>query len=179
VSATQHPTLRFTVNGRPQALRVRPSTPLLYVLRNELGLSATRHGCGQGLCGACVVQVDGRAVFSCDTPAWQIAGTHVTTLEGLCSDRPHPLLEAFIAEQAAQCGYCVSGIVMRAHALLRENTNPSRVQIAQALERHLCRCGAQPRMLRAIESAAAILRDEAAPATSTTKPPQDGAKGAV
>jgi nicotinate dehydrogenase subunit A len=151
------------VNGSAHELAMRETTPLLYVLRESLGLKGTRFGCGQGLCGACVVTVDGRAVFSCDTPLWQVAGASVMTVEGLAdpaTGRWHPLQQAFIDEQAGQCGYCLSGIVMRAHALLSEHPNPSRQQIVEALERHLCRCGAHLRIVRAIERAAAMMEVE-------------------
>jgi nicotinate dehydrogenase subunit A len=168
MSAAAQPLLTVHVNGSEHKVVSRPNTPLLYVLREELGLRAARFGCGQGLCGACVVQLDGRAVFSCDTTVSQAEGASITTLEGLGSGTElplHPLLEAFVAEQAAQCGYCVSGIVMRAHALLSREPQPSREQIVSALDRHLCRCGAQPRMLRAIERAAGVMRAGATPRT--------------
>jgi nicotinate dehydrogenase subunit A len=132
-----------------------PDRMLLDVLRSELGLTATRFGCGEGHCGACHVIVDRRAIPACNTPLWAVSGKDVTTLEGLGSpEAPHPLQEAFIAEQAMQCGYCVSGIIMSAAALLAANPDPSDAEIRTALERNLCRCGAHNRMLRAVRRAA-------------------------
>jgi nicotinate dehydrogenase subunit A len=131
-----------------------PETPLLYVLRNDLKLKGSRFGCGQGLCGACMVIVDGKAVQSCDVPVSAVAGKSITTIEGIGTpDRPHPLQRAFIGEQAAQCGYCVSGIIMSAKALLDANPKPREDEIRAALAGNLCRCGTHTRMLRAIRSA--------------------------
>lgn len=152
---------RFTlrVNGREQEVVAEPDTPLLYILRNDLGLKGTRFGCGAGQCGACTVLFDGNAVQSCDTPLWSAVGHEVTTVEGLGSaERPHPLQRAFIDEQAAQCGYCIDGIIMSAAALLAKNPQPTRQEIAAALERNLCRCGTHVRVLRAIERAAKEMR---------------------
>lgn len=147
------------VNGAERAVSAAPDTPLVYLLRNDLGLKGTRFGCGSGHCGACTVLVDGKAVQSCDTPLWSAAGRAITTIEGLGSmAAPHPLQQAFLDEQAAQCGYCINGIVMAAAALLRENRDPSDAEIAAALDRHLCRCGTHVRILRAIRRAAAALR---------------------
>lgn len=140
------------VNGTDREVRAERNTPLVYALRNDLGLKGTRFGCGTGHCGACTVLFDGRPVQSCDTPLWSAAGHEITTIEGLHA--AHPLQRAFIAEQAAQCGYCVSGIIMAAAALLAGNPDPSDDEIARALERNLCRCGAHARMLRAIRRAA-------------------------
>jgi nicotinate dehydrogenase subunit A len=132
-----------------------PNTPLLYILRNDLGLKGTRFGCGAGHCGACTVLVDGNAVQSCDTPLWSAAGREITTIEGLGSaGRPHPLQRAFIDEQAAQCGYCINGIIMSAAALLKKTPRPTDGEIAAALDRNLCRCGTHVRILRAIRRAA-------------------------
>src|SRR6185295_19740721 len=132
-----------------------PDTPLVYALRNDLQLKGTRFGCGTGHCGACTVLVDGRPVQSCEAPLWSAAGKEVTTVEGLGSrDKPHPLQQAFLDEQAAQCGYCINGILMNAAALLRENKNPTDEEIAAALDRNLCRCGTHVRILRAIRKAA-------------------------
>jgi nicotinate dehydrogenase subunit A len=128
---------------------------LLLVLRNELGLSGARFGCGEGLCGACTVIVEGRAVTSCDLPLEAVSGKAVETVEGIARDgKLHAVQQALLDEQAGQCGYCLTGIVMRAKALLDANPTPSLEEIAQSLDKHLCRCGAQPRILRAIRRAA-------------------------
>jgi nicotinate dehydrogenase subunit A len=145
------------VNGAEHTVVCEPDTPLIYVLRNDLGLMGTRFGCGTGHCGACTVLVDGKALPSCDTPVWSAVGPRITTIEGLVAQK-HPLLDAFIDEQAMQCGYCINGIVMTAAALLRDTPDPDESQIAQALERHLCRCGTHVRIVRAIRRAAEGLR---------------------
>ena len=155
---------KLKVNGADREVAAEPNTPLVYLLRNDLDLKGTRFGCGSGHCGACTVLIDGNAVQSCDTPLWSAAGREITTIEGLGSiEHPHPLQQAFLDEQAAQCGYCSNGIMMSAAALLRKNRNPSDTEIAAALDRNLCRCGTHVRILRAIRRAAAALR--AAPAT--------------
>ena len=142
------------VNGAAHTVAADPETPLLYVLRNDLKLKGSRFGCGQGLCGACMVIVDGKAVQSCDVPVNAVAGKSITTIEGIGTPAdPHPLQRAFIAEQAAQCGYCASGIIMSAKALLDVNPKPSEGEIRAALAGNLCRCGTHTRMLRAIRSA--------------------------
>jgi nicotinate dehydrogenase subunit A len=143
------------VNGVERRLALDPSAPLLSALRGELGLMGTRFGCGAGQCGACNVLVEGRAVASCDTPLWAVAGKEVTTVEGLgAPERPHPLQAAFIAEQAMQCGYCISGILISAAALLARNPDPGEAEVRAALDRNLCRCGAHNRMVRAVLRAA-------------------------
>jgi nicotinate dehydrogenase subunit A len=143
------------VNGRQSEVDADPETPLLYVLRNDLKLKGTRFGCGLGQCGACTVIVEGNAVQSCDVPVSAVAGKEITTIEGIGTlDDPHPLQRAFIAQQAAQCGYCASGIIMAAKALLDRNASPSEDEIRAALERNLCRCGTHVRILRAIRMAA-------------------------
>ena len=142
--------IRFTVNGTPREVDADPDTPLLYVLRNDLGLRGARFGCGVGLCGACFVHVDGVSVPSCDTPIWSLEGKSVVTVEGIT---PHPVQQAFLARQAAQCGYCVTGIVMTAAALLDRDRQPTPATVTAALDRHLCRCGAQQRMVAAIVEA--------------------------
>jgi nicotinate dehydrogenase subunit A len=142
------------VNGAEHALQADPATPLVYALRNDLQLKGTRFGCGTGHCGSCTVLMDGNAVQSCDTPLWAAAGREITTIEGLGGEKPHPLIAAFVAEQALQCGYCINGIVMAAAALLQKNPDPDDAQIAAALDRHLCRCGTHVRILRAIRRAA-------------------------
>jgi nicotinate dehydrogenase subunit A len=154
MTATAEPT-RLTVNGTEQEIAADPATPLLSVLRGTLGLTAAHFGCGANQCGACHVLVDGHAVAACDAPLWSVAGKDLTTLEGLGTpERPHPLQRAFIAEQAMQCGYCVSGIIMSAAALLKRNPNPTEQQVREALDRNLCRCGAHNRMVRAVLRAA-------------------------
>ena len=151
--------ISLTVNGTAHTVDVPDSTPLLYVLRNDLGLKGTRFGCGTGHCGACHVLIDGHTVAACDTPLWSAAGKAVTTVEGLeRGGVPHPLQEAFLDEQAAQCGYCVSGIIMTAAGLLAQNPAPSDAVLRGALDRNLCRCGAHTRMLRAIQQAAEAMR---------------------
>jgi len=146
----------LNVNGRSVSIEADPDTPLIYVLRNDLALNGPKLGCGNGLCGACTVHVDGRAVRSCQTPLEALGPTaEVVTLEGLGSrDKPHPLQAAFIAEQALQCGYCTSGMIMEGAALLAEKPNPTEAQIRQHMNMNLCRCGCQQRVVRAIQRAA-------------------------
>ena len=147
--------IRFDLNGQPVSVDVEKDTLLLEVLRNDLELNGPKFGCGLAQCGACAVLLDGVSVRSCITPVSVVTGRNVTTLEGLGDKTsPHPLQKAFIAEQAMQCGYCVSGIMTTAAALLSENASPTRDEIRTALAGHLCRCGAQPRMIRAVERAA-------------------------
>ena len=150
-------TLKLDVNGAAKGVEVDdPQTPLLYVLRNDLGLTGTRFGCGLAQCGACTVLVDGRAVRSCSTAVTAVQGRRVTTIEGLGSpERPDPLQAAFIEEQAAQCGYCTSGMIVSARALLAQNPRPSESQVRQALAGNLCRCGSHVRVIRAVLRAAA------------------------
>jgi len=141
----------LTVNGAAHTVDVEPSTPLLYVLRNDLGLEGPRFGCGLGQCGACTVIVDDEAVRSCRMPVSKAAGKKITTVEGLGTpDKPHPLHAAFVAEQAAQCGYCVTGMVMTGAAALARKPNLSREDAQQALAGNLCRCGTHERILRAM-----------------------------
>ncbi len=148
-------TFHLTVNGRSVDVTADGDTPLLYILRNDLGLKGARFGCGEGLCGSCTVIVDGRAINSCDTPLWSVDGKRVETIEGLADgDTLHPVQKAILAEQAGQCGYCLSGIIMRAKAFLDVTPEPSRAQIAEALDPNLCRCGAHDRILRAVQRAA-------------------------
>jgi nicotinate dehydrogenase subunit A len=141
-------TFRLTVNGTGAEVMCDRDTPLLYVLRNHLNLKGTRFGCGVGLCGACNVIIDGRTVFSCDTPLWAVEGKDVRTVEGLPPDGP--MRRMFVEEQAAQCGYCVPGIVMSATALLESNPHPDEQEVRAALDRNLCRCGTHNRMVRAV-----------------------------
>jgi nicotinate dehydrogenase subunit A len=149
------------VNGSRRQVHTEDDTPLLYVLRNHLGLMGTRFGCGLGACGACFVLVDGRPVYSCNTPVWSVQGKEITTVEGLADGRPHPIAHAIVAAQAAQCGYCMSGIVVAAAALLSENPDPSEAEVRAALDGNLCRCGAHNRVVRAVLAAAAEMRDAA------------------
>ena len=152
------PSIRFRLNGKPIEVDDDPDRALLDLLRGRLGVMGSHFGCGAGECGACHVLVDDRAVTACNTPLWSVAGKEVTTLEGLGSlEHPHPLQRAFIVEQAMQCGYCVSGILMSAAALLRKNPTPTEAEVRTALDRNLCRCGSHNRMVRAVLRAAAEL----------------------
>ena len=147
--------MRLNVNGRSRDVRSEPETPLLTVLRDELGLTGPKFGCGLGQCGACTVLVDGVARRSCRTPVERVSGAQIVTVEGLGdAQRPGPVQRAFIAEQAAQCGYCIPGMVVAATGLLRRNPNPSDEQIKAALEGNLCRCGTHLRIVRAVKRAA-------------------------
>jgi nicotinate dehydrogenase subunit A len=148
--------LELTVNEHAvNVAAVSEETPLLNVLRDKLGLMGTRFGCGLEQCGCCMVLIDGNPEKSCTRPIWSVAGKNVTTVEGLgTSERPHPLQQAFIEEQAGQCGYCLAGILITAKALLDRNPSPTRAEIAQALDGNLCRCGTHNRIMRAIEKAA-------------------------
>lgn len=143
------------VNGRREEVRTEPDTALLYVLRNHLGLTGTRFGCGLSLCGACLVLIDGHPAYSCDTPMWAVQDREVTTVEGL---RPNPVAQAIIDGQAAQCGYCISGVMISAAALLASHDDPSEDEVRAALDRNLCRCGSHNRIVRAVLAAAASLR---------------------
>jgi nicotinate dehydrogenase subunit A len=143
----------LTVNGSRVEVDRPDDTPLLTVLRDALSLVGSRFGCGQGLCGACLVLLDGRPVTSCETPLWQAADATVVTVEGLAADGPNPVQQSLIEHQAAQCGFCISGIVVRATALLEEQPDASAEQVAQALERNLCRCGTQQRIVEAVLAA--------------------------
>ncbi|HMA58535.1 MAG TPA: (2Fe-2S)-binding protein [Pseudolabrys sp.] len=153
----------FSVNGKSVSVSLEnEETPLLNVLRNELGLMGTRFGCGLEQCGCCMVLIDGAPEKCCTKPVWSVVGKAITTVEGLGSaDRPHPLQQAFIDEQAGQCGYCLAGILISAKALLDKNPKPSRAEIAQALDGNICRCGSHNRIMRAVEKAAAAMRARA------------------
>ena len=153
------PSTRFRLNGVETEIDADPDTSLLAILRGQLGMTGSHFGCGAGECGACNVIVGDHAVTSCDTPLWSVADKDVTTVEGLGNPQsPHPLQRAFIAEQALQCGYCVSGILMSAAALLKRNPTPSNADVRAALDRNLCRCGSHNRMVRAVLRAAAEMR---------------------
>jgi nicotinate dehydrogenase subunit A len=151
--------VQITVNGERHEIDAAPNIPLLYILRNDLGLTAAKYGCGIGKCGACTVLVDGVVRRSCMIPLGEVGDVRITTLEGLGMEgSPHPLQEAFVMEQAAQCGYCIPGIVMSAAALLNSAPVPTREQIQDALAENLCRCGSHPRIIRAVERAARSMR---------------------
>jgi nicotinate dehydrogenase subunit A len=154
--------MKLKVNGSEYEIDADPDTPLLYVLRNDLALNGAKFGCGLGQCGACTVMVDGKAIFSCLTPMLVVEGKEITTVEGLGSiDNPGPLQRAFIEEQAAQCGYCIAGMIMRAQALLQKNPDASDAEVRAALEPNLCRCGTHMRILRAVRRAADLMRTAA------------------
>jgi len=153
------PNIRFRLNGVETDIDADPDMSLLTVLRGQLGMTGSHFGCGAGECGACNVMVGDHAVTACDTPLWSVADKDVTTIEGLGNaQEPHPLQRAFIAEQALQCGYCVSGILMSAAALLKQNPNPTDSDVRAALDRNLCRCGSHNRMVRAVLRAAAEMQ---------------------
>ena len=145
---------RFLINGKPAQSDAAPATPLLWVIREELGLMGTKFGCGTGLCGACMVHVDGKRAFSCQTQMSEIAGKAVTTIEGLSTDSSHPVQKAWLAERVPQCGYCQSGQIMSAVDLLKGNPKPTRAEIVEHMSTNICRCGSYPRIVRAIERAA-------------------------
>jgi aerobic-type carbon monoxide dehydrogenase small subunit (CoxS/CutS family) len=148
-------TIRFEINGRPVSLDVDSDRMLLWILRDELGLTGTKYGCGEGICGACTVLVDGEAVRSCQYPMKDVRTKKVTTIEGLAVDgRLHPLQEAFVRHNVMQCGFCTSGMIISAHGLLRKNPQPTREEIIQSMEDNLCRCGGYVRIIQAIETAA-------------------------
>jgi nicotinate dehydrogenase subunit A len=155
-------TVTVNINGVDHPLDVDPSTPLLYVLRDDLKLNGAKYGCGLGQCGACTVQIDGKAVFSCLTPIAALDGRRVRTVEGLGTvEKPSAVQRAFEAEQAAQCGYCIAGMIMRAQALLDRVPSPSNAQIRKHMQTNLCRCGTHMRILRAVRRAADTMRTPA------------------
>ncbi len=147
-------TVAFNVNGKAVRVDADPSTPLLWVVREHLKMTGTKCGCGAGLCGACTVHLDGKAVRSCQTLLSTVAGKKVTTIEGLSSNSSHPLQKAWVAEQVPQCGYCQSGQIMQAAELLAKNKKPSREEIVAHMDGNICRCGTYPRIVRAIQRAA-------------------------
>jgi nicotinate dehydrogenase subunit A len=159
VKPVDHTAFRLTVNGVEHSVDTHPDTPLLTVLRNDLGLVGARFGCGLGLCGACFVTMDGRVVASCEVPVGSAAGRSVVTVEGLADgDELHPVQRALLHTQAAQCGYCISGVAVSAAALLKRDPNPGEDAVAAALDRNLCRCGVQRRMIQAVLRAAEEVR---------------------
>jgi nicotinate dehydrogenase subunit A len=154
--------ITLTINGDTVRVTARDDTPLLDVLRNHLGLTGTKFGCGLEQCGSCMVLIDGKPEKSCGKPLSTVGGKDIVTIEGLGTPaQPHPLQTAFLDEQAGQCGYCLPGILISAKALLDRNTSPTRAQIAEALDDNICRCGSHVRILRAVERAAAQMRDGA------------------
>ena len=162
--------ITLTVNGTAHRLDIDPATPLLYALRGELGLNAAKFGCGLGQCGACTVVVEGEPVYSCLTPVIAVEGRAVTTVEGLgTADKPGPLQQAFIEEQAAQCGYCTAGMIMRAQALLQRDPAPSETEIRRHMEPNLCRCGTHLRILRAVRRAGEAMRRNPLPAAKEAR----------
>jgi nicotinate dehydrogenase subunit A len=163
--------MTLKVNGHDHRIDADPDTPLLYALREDLKLNAAKFGCGLGQCGSCTVMVDGKAVLSCVTPLLLLEGKQVTTLEGLGTiEAPSPIQRAFIEEQAAQCGYCIPGMMIQAQALLQRNSRPSDEQIRAALEPNLCRCGTHMRILRAVHRAAALMQTADASANNGSAP---------
>ena len=153
---------QLQVNGTEHQVQAEEDTPLLYLLRHQLGLKGTRFGCGANQCGACHVLIDGQSLPSCDTPLWAAQGKAITTVEGLGTGNAlHPLQQAFIDEQAAQCGYCLSGILISAAALLQQQPQADEAQVRAALDKHLCRCGSHNRIVRAVLRAAAVMREAA------------------
>jgi nicotinate dehydrogenase subunit A len=151
--------ITLNVNGKSHQVDADPATPLLYVLRDQLALNGAKFGCGLGQCGACTVMADGEAIFSCVVPVSVLQGRRIKTLEGLGTiERPGPVQRAFIEEQAAQCGFCIPGMIMRAQALLEKNPSPSQAETRQALNTNLCRCGTHMRVLRAVERAARAMK---------------------
>ena len=146
--------VKFKINGQAASSDAPPATPLLWVIREGLKLSGTKYGCGAGLCGACMVHIDGKRAFSCQTQLSEVAGRSVTTIEGLSSDASHTVQKAWLAEKVPQCGYCQSGQIMSAADLLQHNPHPTRDEIVEYMSAHICRCGTYARILRAVERAA-------------------------
>jgi isoquinoline 1-oxidoreductase subunit alpha len=146
--------IAFQINGRSVSSDAPADTPLLWVIREEIRLTGTKFGCGAGLCGACMVHIDGKRAFSCQTQLANVAGRAVTTIEGLSADSSHPVQKAWLAERVPQCGYCQSGQIMSAADLLKEKPHPTRDEIVEHMSAHICRCGTYPRIVRAIERAA-------------------------
>ncbi len=152
--------VKLTVNGRQHSVDIEQEATLLWVLRDDLKLSGTKYGCGMAACGACMVHIDGKSVYSCQLPAVKAVGKAITTIEGLSQDNSHPLQQAWMEEQVPQCGYCQSGQIMRAAELLANNKKASRKEIMAHMNTNLCRCGTYPRIIRAIQSAAERMRDD-------------------
>lgn len=156
-----HKIVKISVNGSTLEVQADPDAPLLYLLRNDLDFKGSRFGCGTGNCGACTVILDGHAVQSCTTPLWSVSGQEIWTIEGLARDPVGAVVrEAFLQEQAAQCGYCINGIMVSTTALLKRNAVPSQAEIQEALSRHLCRCGTHVRILRAVQRAIRLIAEK-------------------
>ncbi|HOK26762.1 MAG TPA: (2Fe-2S)-binding protein [Bacteroidales bacterium] len=152
-------TIQFTLNGKKTSVTIDPGQNLLWVLRNHFGLTGTKFGCGIGFCGACTILIDNEAVRSCQLPVSEVEGKNVLTIEGLAVDgKLHPLQQAFVDNEALQCGFCTPGMIMNALALLKRNSNPTRQQIIEAMDDNLCRCGAHVRIIKAIEDASVKMR---------------------
>ena len=151
-------TIRFTLNGKPASVTTDGDRPLLWVLRTDLDLTGTKYGCGEGLCGACTVIVNGDAVRSCQVRAKEVSGKTVMTIEGLAADSGvHPVQKAFMEHDALQCGYCTPGMILNAVALLRKNPHPTMAQIVEGMDDNLCRCGAHNRIVQAVQTAAKVM----------------------
>jgi isoquinoline 1-oxidoreductase subunit alpha len=146
--------IQFTVNGKAASTDAPPATPLLWVIREGLKLSGTKYGCGAGLCGACMVHIDSKRAFSCQTQVSEVSGKSITTIEGLSADSSHPVQKAWLTEKVPQCGYCQSGQIMSAADLLKQKPHPTREEIVEHMSAHICRCGTYVRILRAVERAA-------------------------
>jgi isoquinoline 1-oxidoreductase alpha subunit len=147
-------TTKFVINGKPASTNAPQDTPLVWVIREDLKLTGTKFGCGTGLCGACMIHIDGKRAFSCQTQVGDVVGKAITTIEGLSPDSNHPLQQAWLAERVPQCGYCQSGQIMSAADLLKKNPKPTRDQIVEHMSTNICRCGTYPRIVRAVERAA-------------------------
>lgn len=161
--------IAFNVNGKSQQIDAEPDTPLLYVLRNDLALNGAKFGCGLGQCGSCTVLVDGRPIISCVIPISVLEGRQVTTLEGLGTpDAPGPVQRAFIEEQAAQCGFCIPGMILRAQGLLNANRDPTEAEIRKHMASNLCRCGTHMRIMKAVKRAAQYVKSAAAYSSDRT-----------
>jgi isoquinoline 1-oxidoreductase subunit alpha len=158
--------IRFTVNGKPQTVDVNPNMPLLWVIRDTFNMTGTKFGCGMALCGACTVHINGAAIRSCITPVSSIEGKQVTTIEGLSADHSHPVQRAWVEVDVPQCGYCQSGQIMSASALLAKNPHPTDAEIEEAMAGNICRCGTYQQIKEAIHRAAAMHRGEAKATTA-------------
>src|SRR5690349_7054662 len=164
--------IQFLLNGKPQSVDVNPNMPLLWVLRDTLGMTGTKFGCGMALCGACTVHIDGEATRSCITPVSSVAGKKITTIEGLSPDRSHPVQRAWIEVDVPQCGYCQSGQIMSAASLLAKNAKPNDSEIDEAMKGNICRCGTYQRIREAMHRAAALQK-------ASTKPPRIDGRNAL